>query len=112
MVRLAILVPLLVLFGTACAYRPEPTDQIRIVDSPADVRACTRLGEVSPTVPTGPTFDEALDSMLRNTVALGGTDLYVSRRSPDWALVRGIAYRCGAGVAVRGRTVTVGRAKG
>ena len=50
--------------------------------------------------------------MLRNTVALGGTDLYVSRRSPDWALVRGIAYRCGAGVVVRGRTVTVVRAKG
>ena len=55
--RRALLVPLLVLFGTACAYRPEPTDQIRIVDSPADVRACTRLGEGSPTVPTGPTFD-------------------------------------------------------
>ena len=28
------------------------------------------------------------------------------------ALVRGIAYRCGAGVEVRGRVVTVVRAKG
>ncbi|HEX2555387.1 MAG TPA: hypothetical protein VHL98_16935 [Microvirga sp.] len=110
--RSALLAVPLALLASACAYRPEPTDQIRIVDSPADVRVCTRLGEVSPTVPTGPTFEDALESMLQNTVALGGTDLYVSQRSRDWALVRGIAYRCGAGVAVRGRIVTVVRAKG
>ncbi len=102
----------LALLTSACAYRPEPTDQIRIVDSPADVRVCTNLGTVSPTVQTGPGFDAALESMLQAVVALGGTDLYVSKRSNDWALVRGIAYRCGAGVAVRGRTVTVVRAKG
>ena len=110
--RSAISAATLALLVSACAYRPEPTDQIRIVDSPANVRVCTRLGEVSPTVPTGPTFEEALESMLQNTVALGGTDLYVSQQSRDWALVRGIAYRCGAGVAVRGRVVTVVRAKG
>ena len=110
--RSVILAATLALLASACAYRPEPTDQIRIVDSPADVRVCTRLGEVSPTVPTGPTFEEALESMLQNTVARGGTDLYVSQRSRDWALVPGIAFRCGAGVAVRGRIVTVVRAKG
>lgn len=110
--RSALFAATLALLASACAYRPEPTDQIRIVDSPADVRVCARLGEVSPTVPTGPTFEDALESMLQNTVALGGTDLYVSQRSRDWALVRGIAYRCGAGVAVRGRVVTVVRAKG
>ena len=110
--RLALTAASLALLASACAYRPEPTEQIRIVDSPADVRVCTRLGEVSPTVPTGPSFDAALEAMLQNTVALGGTDLYVSQQSRDWALVRGIAYRCGAGVAVRGRVVTVVRAKG
>jgi hypothetical protein len=108
-VLLATSVALLV---SACAYRPEPTDTIRIVDSPADVRVCTNLGTVSPTMQTGPGFDAALESMLQAVVALGGTDLYVSKRSNDWALVRGIAYRCGAGVRARGTTVTVVRAKG
>ena len=110
--RSALLAATLALLASACAYRPEPSEQIRIVDSPADVRVCTRLGEVGPTTPTGPSFDAALDSMIQNTLALGGTDLYVDQRSRDWALVRGIAYRCGAGVAVRGRIVTVVHAKG
>ena len=107
----ALFVSSLALAASACAYRPEPTETIRIVDSPADVRVCTRLGTVSPTEPTGPGFDAALESMLQATVGLGGTDLYVSRRSSDWSLVRGIAYRCGPGVVVRGQTVVV-RAKG
>ncbi len=110
--RRTLLAVALALLTSACAYRPQPSEQIRIVDSPADVSVCTRLGEVSPTVPTGPSFDDALESMLHGVIALGGTDLYVSRRSADWALVRGIAYRCGAGVQVRGRVVTVVRAKG
>jgi hypothetical protein len=93
----------------ACAYRPTPTETIRIVDSPTSVRSCTRLGEVSPTVPTTPGFDAALEGMLRATVALGGTDLYLQRRSTDWSLVHGIAYLCD-GVRVRQQTVI--RAKG
>ena len=112
MIKPPLLIVTLALLVSACAYRPEPTEQIRIVDSSSDVRVCTRLSEVSPTVPTGPTFEDALEVMLQNTVARGGTDLYVSQRSHDWALVRGIAYRCGAGMAVRGRVVTVVRAKG
>lgn len=101
----------LALAASACAYRPEPTEQVRIVDSPADVRVCTRLGTVSPTVATVPRFEVALESMLMGTVALGGTDLYVAKRSNDWLRVEGIAYRCGSDVRVRGRVVTV-RAKG
>ncbi len=42
-------------------------------------------------------------------MALGGTHLYLDKRSQDWLLVRGIAYRCGPG-AVRERVVI--RAKG
>ena len=105
----ALLVSSLALAASACAYRPEPTNTIRIVDSSADVRVCTQLGIVSPTVPTGPGFDAALESMLQATVGLGGTDLYVSRRSNDWSLVRGIAYRCGPGVVRRDAVI---RAKG
>ena len=78
-----------------CAYRPTPTETIRIVDSVADIRTCKRLAEVSPTVPTVPGFDASLEGMLRGTVALGGTDLYLQQRSrSDWLEVRGIAYRC------------------
>lgn len=44
------------LFGAlglgGCAYFPVPPDPIRIVDSPADVFACRRLGPVSRPVPT------------------------------------------------------------
>lgn len=99
------------LLVSACAYRPAPTETITIVDSPADVRVCTRLGTVSPTVQTGPGFEDSLEVMLQQTVALGGTHLYVSKRSHDWSEVRGIAYRCGPGVRTRGTTVVV-RAKG
>lgn len=107
--RLALLAPLIALTASACAYRPTPTEVIHIVDSPADVRYCTRLGDVSPVVPTVPGFGSATQAMLEATVALGGTHLFLQRNSPDWLLVRGIAYRCGPGVI---RQETVIRAKG
>ena len=81
----------------ACStyYNPSPEERIHIVDSPADIRACRRLGEVSGGVlPTSPGFVHHIDSMLTATVALGGTDLFLQRVSGDWAYVRGIAYRC------------------
>jgi hypothetical protein len=96
----------------ACAYRPTATQVIRIVDSPADVRACTRLSSVSDPILTGPGFGATLEAMLEHAVALGATDLYLEQRSQDWALVRGVAYRCAPHVRVRAvRTVTV-RTKG
>jgi hypothetical protein len=121
-----LLASLVALAASACAYRPEPTELVKIVDSPADVRVCTRLGEVSPVTPTTPgtytpvnvgfgvtlgrsTFGYATEEMLQATVALGGTHLYLQQVSQDWSLVRGIAYRCGPGVV---RQETVIRAKG
>jgi hypothetical protein len=122
----ALLASLVALAASACAYRPDPTELVKIVDSPTDVRACTRLGEVSPVTPTTPgthtqvnigfgvtlgrsTFGRATDEMLAATVALGGTHLYLQKVSDDWSLVRPIAYRCGPGVV---RQETVIRAKG
>jgi hypothetical protein len=122
----ALLASLVALAASACAYRPEPTELVKIVDSPADVRVCTRLGEVSPVTPTTPgtntslyigfgttlghsTFGYATEDMLQATVALGGTHLYLQRVSEDWSLVRGIAYRCGPGTVRREAIV---RAKG
>jgi hypothetical protein len=104
-----LLVSLVALAASACAYRPEPTELVHIVDSPSDVRVCTRLGEVSPVVPTTPGFGSATQGMLEATVALGGTHLYLQQNSPDWSLVRGIAYRCGSKVI---RKDVVIRAKG
>ena len=120
-----LLASLVALAASACAYRPEPTELVKIVDSPADVRVCARLGEVSPVTPTTPgthtpvnigfgvtlgrsTFGYATEEMLEATVALGGTHLYLQQVSHDWSLVRGIAYRCGPGVV---RQETVIRAK-
>lgn len=94
----ALLVSLIALGASACGYRPTPTELVHIVDSPADVRVCTRLGEVSPVVSTTPGFGFATDVMLEETVALGGTHLYLQQKSADWSFVRGIAYRCGPGV--------------
>ena len=82
---------------SACGtyYNPSPEERIHIVDSPADIRACRRLGEVSGgVVPTSPGFVHSIDAMLTATVALGGTDLFLQRVSSDWAYVRGIAYHC------------------
>ncbi len=120
-----LLASLVALAASACAYRPEPTDLVHIVDSPADVRVCTRLGEVSPVTSTVGTntplyvgfgatlgttaFGSATEEMLQRTLALGGTHLYLQKTSADWSLVRGIAYRCGPGGA---RQQTVITAKG
>ncbi len=105
----ALLASVLALAVSACAYRPDPTELVKIVDSPSDVRVCQRLGEVSPAVPTTPGFDSAIESMLEATVALGGTHLYMQQTTNDWSLVRGIAYRCGRGTV---RENVVIRAKG
>jgi hypothetical protein len=122
----ALLASFVALAASACAYRPEPAELVKIVDSPADVRVCTRLGEVGPVTPTTPgvhsqvnvgfgvtlgrsTFGRATDDMLQATVALGGTHLYLQQVSQDWSLVRGIAYRCGSATI---RQETVIRAKG
>jgi hypothetical protein len=105
----ALLASLIALTASACAYRPSPEELIHTVDSPADVIGCRRLGEVSPVIPTSPGFGSALDGMQQATVALGGTHLLLEKRSADWALTRGIAYRCDAG-AVRESVVI--RAKG
>jgi hypothetical protein len=104
-----LLASLLLASVSACAYHPDPTDLVHIVDSPADVRVCQRLGEVSPVVSTTPGFGSATDSMKEAVVALGGTHLYLQQTTQDWSLVRGIAYRCGPGVV---RQQTVVRAKG
>jgi hypothetical protein len=104
-----LLASLIALTATACAYRPSPEEQIHTVDSPADIRYCTRLAEVSPIVPTSPGFGSAVAGMQEQTLALGGTHLYLEKRAEDWSLTRGIAYRCGPGPA---REVTVIRAKG
>jgi hypothetical protein len=120
----ALLVSLMALSASACtpsqtaqfsrdvfptfSYRPIPVERIQIVDSPADVRVCRNLGAVSPTVSTTPGFNQATESMLEATVALGGTHLYLEKRSPDWSLTGGIAYDCNAAQ----RQETVIRAKG
>jgi hypothetical protein len=105
----AFLATLIALAASACAYRPAPTETIRMVDTPADVTACRRLGEVSPPVTTTPGFAWNLEAMLQSTVALGGTDLLIDRRGHDWLVVRGIAYDCNP---VRGREQVVVRAAG
>ena len=82
---------------SACStyHNPSPEERIHIVDSPADIRACRRLGEVSGGVlPTVPGFVHHINAMLTATVALGGTDLFLRRVSDDWAYVQGIAYLC------------------
>ena len=82
------------LAGCSTYYRPSPEERIHIVDSPADIRACRRLGAVSEIVPTSPGFVRHIDAMLADTVAFGGTDLFLRRVSSDWSYVQGIAYRC------------------
>lgn len=99
----------------ACAYSPTREDEIKIVDSPADVVTCRRLGAVSGVVATGPDFEPKVEAMVAQTVALGGTDLFLARLSRDWAAVRGVAYRCPnrrSLLAPVVRSQTIVRAKG
>ena len=79
----------------ACAYRPEPYEQVLIVDRATDVAACRRLAPVSTTVLVdGGEFADPLEAMLRKTADLGGTELLLQRTERDWSRVRGTAYRC------------------
>ena len=107
----ALLATLIAFGASACAYRPTPTELIRIVDTPADVRTCRRLGEVSPPILTVPGFAAGAEAMLNATVGLGGTDLLLDRRGPDWLVVRGVAYDCNR-VRVPARERVVVRASG
>src|SRR3712207_1761057 len=100
----ALIATFLSLAASACAFRPAPTELVRIADTPADVRTCRRLGEVSPPVTTTPGFAWNLEAMLQATVALGGTDLLLDRRSHDWLVVRGLAFDCRP-VRIRERAV-------
>jgi hypothetical protein len=78
-----------------CAYTPTLSERVHVVDSPVDVTGCRRLGTVSGATPTGPTFAGRLAAMRVETAALGGTDLYLPRRSRgEWAFVSGVAYHC------------------
>ena len=93
--RMVFLIAAMATSLTGCTYyRPSLEQRIHIVDSPADIRACRRLGAVSGIVPTSPGFQAQIDAMLTATVALGGTDLFLRRTSSDWSYVQGVAYRC------------------
>jgi hypothetical protein len=94
--RMVFLIAAMATSLTGCTYyRPSLEERIHIVDSPADIRACRRLGEVSGGVlPTSPGFVHHIDAMLTATVALGGTDLFLQRIASDWSYVRGVAYLC------------------
>ncbi|MFC5081189.1 hypothetical protein [Microvirga arabica] len=50
----ALLASLIALAASACAYRPEPTELVKIVDSPVDVRAMHAVGRGKPGHPTTP----------------------------------------------------------
>lgn len=53
---------------SGCGYFPVPPDPIRIVDSPADVGACRRLGSTGPAVRTdgrGPFLYGAITEAVR-----------------------------------------------
>ena len=95
MTRKVAVAALVVLCLPACAYRPEPYEQVIVVDHPNDAAACRRLGPVSGTVLVdGGEFAEPLRAMLERTAELGGTELLLQRTRRDWSQVRGTAYRC------------------
>ncbi len=99
----------LAISGPPCPYQPPATETVRIVDTASDLRSCRRLGQVSPPVTTTPGFVWNLQAMLQYTVAMGGTDLLLNKRSHDWLVVSGVAYDCNP---VRTRERAVVRAAG
>ena len=94
------------LLAGGCVYDPTPDEEIRINDRAVDVSYCRRLGPVSGTEPTGPTFEPKLAEMIARVVARGGTDLLLERRvRGDWSYTHGTAYRCPDAVRQRPRAV-------
>lgn len=107
-----------------CQYRSVPEDRLRLIDSPAEVSRCRSLGRVGEPVRTDgkmPAFFDAqifagpseaffggyggqntsdnlsprIDAMKSAAIALGATDLLLTRRFlRDWSYIQGTAYLC------------------
>lgn len=93
--RKTVLLAVALSLGSAgCAYVPKPPEPIDYDSSPADMRGCRRLGRLPGPVFTTPGFEAWLNAMRDATVAMGGTDLLLVRKSRDWSVVEGVAYRC------------------
>lgn len=71
-----------------------PGPAIPVWDNAFDVMHCKHVARVSPNVATEGGFDETLERMTTKTVAVGGTDLFLRKKSRDWSHVVGEAYRC------------------
>ena len=62
-------------------------EQVKITHKPADVAACTAVGNVSPNY-------QKLEDARNLTVGLGGNALFVTQKSLDAVIISGIAYHC------------------
>ncbi|MBF9234186.1 hypothetical protein [Microvirga alba] len=97
----ALLASFIALTASACSHTLTPEELVHIVDSPADVRVCLHVADLSPLVATVPGFVSVKEAMVAQTVALGGTHLYLKRITPDWLWVQGIVYDCTPGASRR-----------
>jgi hypothetical protein len=61
--------------------------QVNITRNPADVAACTAVGNLPQNMHTP-------DSARNETVGLGGNTLFVTTEGTTGAILGGIAYRC------------------
>jgi len=78
-----------VLFIVACVpvVLAPGAEQVKTTQKPADVAACTAVGNVSPNL-------QKQDDVRNLTVGLGGNALLVTQKSLDGVIISGIAYHC------------------
>jgi hypothetical protein len=102
--RLGLLISATLLGGSlaGCAYFPTPPDPIRLIDSPAEVSGCTRLGPVSGAVPTHGTGPVVISSL---TVAAPATNVSGPVAVPNTAPGPGFVYELNA---MRDRALALG----
>jgi hypothetical protein len=62
-------------------------EQVKITQQPADVSACTAVGNVSPNM-------QKQEDARNLTVGLGGNALLVTQKSLDGVIISGVAYHC------------------
>lgn len=83
------------LLVAGCAYRPSDVQLVKIVDTPASVKACQKVGEVSGPFETTPgTLWGSTVPMREKVLELGGNILLLEPQGKGWGVVRASAYHC------------------
>lgn len=89
------------LLTAGCGYNPSAVERVLVVDTPASVKACTKVGDIAGPLATTPgELRGQMMPMRAKVLAMGGNVLLLDSRGRDfdkgrdWSTVDAYAYAC------------------